>query len=317
MEGLMVNPVVSVVMAVYDPPHGMLDTAIESILSQTFRDFEFLILNDGSRQEATKFHLDQWASQDSRLRVFHEPHRGLTCTLNRGLLLARAEFIARQDADDWSEPVRFSRQVAYLRERSDVVLAGADALLHRADGNPLWRYRLPRNPAQVFSKGNPFVHGSTMYRRDLALAIGGYREEFPCSQDYDFFWRLTEKGGAVNLDEVLYHYRYSSGAISAQRAADQARVHRAAQTLAAARQRGEREDIAAALREAGTESLSDAFRASLKQADHLMLAGDFSAARRAYLKLLKAQPGNGLAWAKIFRLAVFAAIPPAREVSFR
>ncbi len=316
----MVTPAISVVMPVYDPPLAMLDTAIESILSQTFRDFEFLILNDGSRDQQTRLHLDQWASRDTRLCIFHEPHRGLTRTLNHGLTLARGEFVARQDADDWSEPDRFFHQIAYLRAHSEVALAGTDTLLHRADGRPLWRLRLPRTAAELeraFPKGNPFVHGSTMYRRDLALAVGGYREEFPCSQDYDFFWRLTERAGAVNLNEVLYHYRYTGGAVSANRAADQARAHRAARTLAATRQRGEPEDIPSALQTAGDETFSDAFRASLKQADHLMLAGDFRSARAAYLRLLRSHPGSGLAWAKIVRLAVFAAIPPAREASFR
>jgi glycosyltransferase involved in cell wall biosynthesis len=313
-------PAVSVVMPVYDPPVEMLAAAIESILCQTFGDFEFLILDDGSVDQQTRFYLDLSATQDRRVRVFHEPHRGLTPTLNRGLQLARGELIARQDADDWSEPHRFSRQAAYLWEHPEVALAGTDSQLHRANGQLLWRLRLARTPAELslaFQKGNPFVHGSTMYRRELALAIGGYREQFPCSQDYDFFWRLAEAGGAVNLDEVLYHYRYTGGAVSAQRAADQALVQRAARTLAGARQRGETEDLLAALQAAAGETFSGDFQASLKQADHLMLSGDFSGARRAYLRLLRSRPWSGLAWAKIFRLAVFAAIPKAREVSFR
>lgn len=311
---------VSVVMSVYDPPLEMLDTAIESILAQTFTDFEFLILDDGSRAENTRSHLNRWALCDSRIQIFHEPHRGLTRTLNRGLALAEGEFVARQDADDWSEPNRFSRQVAYLDAHPEIALAGTGAHLHRADGRVLWRLRLPHSGeelAQAFSKGNPFVHGSTMFRREQALAIGGYREEFPCSQDYDFFWRLMEAGGAANLDDALYHYRYTGGAVSAQRAADQARVQRAARTLAADRKRGREEDVAAALEAAGRETFSDAFRASLKQADHLMLAGDFRGARTAYLQLLQSHPSSGLAWLKIARLAVFAAIPQAREVCFR
>jgi len=313
-------PAVSVVMPVYDPPVEMLAAAIESILCQTFGDFEFLILDDGSQDQQTRFYLDLSATRDPRVRVFHEPHRGLTPTLNRGLELARGEFIARQDADDWSEPQRFSRQVVYLREHPEVALAGTDSQLHRADGQPLWRLRLARTPGELsraFQKGNPFVHGSAMYRRELALEIGGYREQFPCSQDYDFFWRLAETGGAVNLDEVLYHYRYTGGAVSARRAADQALVERATKNLAGARQRGEREDLLVALKEAAGETFSSRFRASLKQADHQMLAGDFSGAGTAYLRLLRSRPWSGLAWAKIFRLAVFAAIPQVREVSFR
>lgn len=313
-------PLVSVVMPVYDPPLGMLATAIESILTQSFTDFEFLILDDGSKDQQTRFYLDLSATRDERVRVFHEPHRGLTPTLNRGLALARGEFIARQDADDWSEPERFSRQIRYLREHPEVALAGTNSQLHRADGEPLWSLHLPRTQSEIsqaFQQGNPFVHGSTVFRRELALAIGGYREQFPCSQDYDFFWRLAESGGAVNLDEVLYHYRYTGGAVSAQRAADQARFQRAARMLAQARQRGEAEDILGALQAAGDEAPGDYFLASLKQADHLMLAGDFSGARKEYLRLLRSHPASSLAWAKTFRLAVFAAIPKARAATFR
>jgi glycosyltransferase involved in cell wall biosynthesis len=154
-----------------------------------------------------------------------------------------------------------------------------------------------------------------MFRREQALQIGGYREQLPGASDYDFLWRLTESGGAVNLEEVLYHYRYTSGSISARRAADQARIRRVAQVLAATRQRGQPEDIPAALE--GGQSASDAFRAALKQADHFMLAGNFPGARKAYLHLLQSHPWSGLGWAKLFRLAVFVAIPPARESCFR
>lgn len=155
-----------------------------------------------------------------------------------------------------------------------------------------------------------------MYRREKALAIGGYRKQLAGSADYDFLWRLTETGSAVNLDEVLYHYRYASGSVSARGAANQVRSFRAARLLAGARRRGESENIPAALA-AAAESVPDALRAALKQADHFMLAGDLLGARRAYLRLLLANPLSGLAWAKTLRLAVFCAFPPARESCFR
>jgi glycosyltransferase involved in cell wall biosynthesis len=320
MEGDMVNPVVTVLMSVYDPPLEMLHKAVASVLGQTFVDFEFLILNDGSRDEGVRAQLDSWASKDRRVRLFHEPHRGVPGTSNRGLELARGKYIARQDADDWSEPHRLQRQAAFLESHPKIALAGADAYSHLADGTPLWRLRLPHSSAELSRalwRGNPFVHGSTMFRREQALHIGGYREQLPCASDYDFLWRLTDAGGAMSVNEVLYHYRYTSGSISARRAADQACVHRAAQVLAATRRRGEPEDIPAALKVAGGQIASVVFRAALKQADHFMLAGNFRGARRAYLRLLQSRPWSGLAWAKLVRLAVFRAIPPAREGCFR
>ena len=316
----MEDPQVTVLMTVYDPPLFMLDKAIESVCAQTLGEFEFLVLDDGSREEGTRARLDFWAATDPRVRVFHEPHRGVPGTSNRGLELSRGAFIARHDADDWSEPDRLSRQAAFLQNHPEVSLVGTDTESHSADGKPLWRLRLPHTSEELMRAlwtGNPFVHGSTMFRRKLALGIGGYRVQFPCSSDYDFLWRLSEVGEAVNLDEVLYHYRYTSGSISAQRAADQSRSHRAASKLALARLRGEAEDIDQALAEAEAETKFEAFRARLKQADHRMLAGDFSGAKKAYLDVLRSRPGSGLAWAKILRLAVFCAIPEAREVCFR
>lgn len=314
----MVNPVVTVLMSVYDPPVDMLDRSVGSVLNQTFSEFELLILDDGSRDEVVRARLDFWASEDPRVRLYHEPHRGVPATSNRGMAMARGEYIARHDADDWSEAERLERQASFLAQHPEVTLVSADTESHTAGGEPLWRLRLPhssRELARALWKGNPFVHGSTMFRRSTAVAIGGYREAFPCSSDYDFLWRLTEAGRAVNLDEVLYHYRYTGGSISARRAADQARVFRAAQTLAKARRRGEAEDVCAALEASGAET--GAFRALLKQADHLMLAGDFAGAQRAYLDVLRSRPWSGLAWAKMFRLGVFSTIPAAREVCFR
>jgi glycosyltransferase involved in cell wall biosynthesis len=320
MESDVVNPRVTVLMPVYDPPLDMLHASISSVLGQTFEDFEFLILNDGGRDEQVRTQLEFWASQDSRVRLFHEPHRGVPGTSNRGLELARGEYIARQDADDWSEPHRLAQQTAFLNAHPRIALAGSDAYLHAADGTPLWRQRKPHTPLEVSRalwRGNAFVHGSTLFRRAGALQVGGYREQLPYASDYDFLWRLTDAGEAMNLDEVLYHYRYTRGSISARKAADQARVSRAARILAATRRRGEAEDIEAALAAAGKRASTDTFRASLRQADHFMLAGDFLGARGAYLRLVHAQPWSGTAWAKLFRLKVFATIPWAREVSFR
>jgi hypothetical protein len=158
-----------------------------------------------------------------------------------------------------------------------------------------------------------------MFRAATGRALGGYREEFPCSQDYDFFWRLTEAGGAANLAQPLYHYRYASGAVSAGRAEEQARAHRAARKLAEARRGGQPENVAQALADAAREIAAGpgAFRAALKQADHRMLAGDYRGACHAYRHLLAQNPSSALAWGKLLRWAVFTALPPAREACFR
>jgi glycosyltransferase involved in cell wall biosynthesis len=311
----------TVLMAVRDTPPEMLREAIESICRQTLREFEFLIFDDGSERSETCAELQRQADHDSRIRLVRGAPRGLTATLNHGLALAAGELIARQDADDWSEPDRLEQQAGFLALHPQIALCGSNAWTHRHDGHPLWATRLPEDAAAIRKalwKGNPFVHGGTLFRAGVARRLGGYREEFRCAQDYDFFWRLSEAGGAANLPEPLYHYRYSAGAVGARRAAEQARAYRAAQILAEARRAGVMEDVGRALERAGCE-LEEAgpLRTSLKQIDHRLLAGDFGGAGRAYAALLTAHPASRLAWGKLLRWAVFAAVPQVREWCFR
>jgi Glycosyl transferase family 2 len=318
MEGVMVT----VLMAVRDTPSGMLGEALASIRQQTLREFEFLILDDGSRQADTLAELEKQAAADSRIRLVRGEAKGLTPTLNRGLALARCGLIARQDADDWSEPQRLERQAAFLGEHPEVGLCGTNAWTHRCDGRPLWVTRLPEEAAAVRAalwRGNPFTHGSAMFRRDAARAVGGYREAFPCSQDYDFFWRLSDASNGVNLGEPLYHYRYGGGTVSVRRAAEQALAHRAAQLLAEARRMGVVEDVAGSLARAAKEiQKGDApLRVALKQIDHRMLAGELGAAGRAYAELLAEHPASCLAWGKLLRWAVFSGAPAARMWCFQ
>ena len=317
----MPKPAVTVLMAVYDPPLKMLDQALESILCQTFTDFEFLIIDDGSRSPVVRGFLAQRVKYDARIRIAGEPHRGLTGSLNCGLTLARGTWIARQDADDWSEPARLECQMEYMETHPGTAVLGTGVWTHQQDGRPLWPLRLPTAHADILDRlphGNPFVHGSVMFPRALAVSAGGYREEFRCSQDYDFLWRLAEQGNAANLAEPLYHYRYTRGSVSASRAAEQARAHGAIQCLAVARQRGEPEDVAGALAAALASARDEhSSVALLKQADHLMLAGEYRHAWIAYSSLLGSHPHNLLAWAKLARMGVFSAFPRLREACFR
>ncbi|HEV2198914.1 MAG TPA: glycosyltransferase [Bryobacteraceae bacterium] len=315
-------PAVTVLMSVRDAPVEMLDGAVASVLGQTFTDFEFLILDDGSRAGACRDALERHAQSDARIRLRHEPARGLTKTLNLGLAGAAGRYIAREDADDWSEPDRLARQVEFLDHHPEIAVCGTNAWMHQENGAPLWATRLPEQGAEIaraLERGNPFVHGATMFRAHAARAVGGYCERFACSQDYDFFWRLADAGGAVNLAAPLYHYRFRRGAVSEQRAAEQARVHRATRALAGARRVGADADIGGALEEADRHMRVPRERlgALLKQADHRLLAGDYAGAARAYRSLLGRHPANALAWGKLIRWLVFLTAPRARRLCFR
>jgi glycosyltransferase involved in cell wall biosynthesis len=309
-------------MAVYRTPLALLDEAVSSILGQTHRDFEFLIVDDGSGQEWLTARLEDYARRDARVVLVREPHRGLTASLNRGLELATGEWIARQDADDWSAPRRLERQLAFAAAHPEVALVGSDAWTHQEDGSRLWRVRMPRTRPEIlaaFPRGNPFIHGAVMFRHSAAVAEAGYREVFRCSQDYDLFWRMAENHGAANLAEPLYHYRYTGGSVSAGRAAEQLAAHLAIRELAQVRGRGGVEDPPAALVRARerVEIGRGIERALLKQADHRMLAGDYRGAARAYAGLLRSHPWNPLAWGKIMRLGVIQAAPFLREACGR
>jgi glycosyltransferase involved in cell wall biosynthesis len=313
---------VTVLMAVRDTPVALLRQAIESIRGQSWRDFEFLILDDGSRNRETLGELERQRAADPRIRWRTGAPAGLTKALARGLALATRELVARQDADDWSDPERLELQVAFLRAHPRWALCGSNAWTHRHDGRRLWPTRLPETADEIetaFWRQNPFVHGATMFRAAAARAVGGYREEFLCGQDYDFFWRLADAYGAANLPQPLYHYRYSRCAVSAQRAVEQARAWRAAQILAAARRDAIPEDVARALAlaEETVQTRREGLRAALKQADHRLLAGDTWGAGRSYGALLASHPGNLRTWGKLARWALFSSLPASREMCFR
>ena len=119
--------------------------AVESILAQTYTDFEFLIIDDGSTDRTLKV-LKQYAARDPRIHLVSRPNRGLVATLNEGLALARAEFIARMDADDIALPHRFERQIAYMREHPDIICVGSAVMTMDQAGRDLIESGFPAGP---------------------------------------------------------------------------------------------------------------------------------------------------------------------------
>ncbi len=187
-------PLISVVMPVYNAEHYV-GGAIESILTQTLADFEFLILDDGSTDRTPEI-LKRYAERDPRIHLVSRPNRGLVPTLNEGLALARGEFIARMDADDLALPQRFERQVAYLREHPEVLCMGGAAMEIDAAGRDLVVTRNPPDDETIqeflVTGHNRLFHPTVMMRREPVLAVGGYREEMKVGQDLDLWLRLGE-----------------------------------------------------------------------------------------------------------------------------
>lgn len=205
-------PKISIVMAVYN---GMpfLPQAIESVLAQTFSNFEFIIVNDCSTDQSRAC-IEGY--DDERIRLINlEENGGQTAALNRGLQSARAPYIARQDADDRSKPERLARQVDFLESHPDYWLVGTSADLiderNRVSGISSQPETDEAIRAQFDAHSNAFYHGSVMFRRDVLEAVGLYREGFRTSQDYDYWVRISEHGKVCNLQSALYQYRLHEG----------------------------------------------------------------------------------------------------------
>ena len=202
-------PEVTVLMPVYNAGR-FLRAAIDSILTQTFENYEFLIINDAStdmsRSVITSY-------RDERIRlVDNERNLGLTGTLNKGLRLASGEIIARHDADDIAHPRRLEEQLQFLRQHSDVVLVGSQSWVIDEDGNYrgiiLSKCCEERSIRWDLLFDNSFIHSAVMFRKDAIFnKLGGYDESFVFCQDYELWSRVASGYRLCNLPARLMLYR--------------------------------------------------------------------------------------------------------------
>lgn len=212
------QPRVTVLMAVYNGA-AYLRQAIDSIVAQTFHDFEFLIINDGSTDDSRAI-LESY--DDPRIRILdnHE-NIGLTRSLNRGLAAARGELIARQDADDVSHPNRIEKQVAFMDAHLHIALLGTQARYITEQGKRRfsrmwWKATTPAGIRFQLLFDSPFFHTAVVFRRRIVLQrLGGYDETFATSQDFDLWSRLLASFHATNLRDILVDHRSHPGAASA------------------------------------------------------------------------------------------------------
>ena len=212
-------PLISVVMSVYNGQR-YLDQAVRSILAQTLEDFEFLAVDDGSRDSSLRI-LKQWERKDSRVKALACPHRGIVPAVNEGLTAAQGEFIARMDSDDVAMPNRFQLQIDRMRHDEDVVLVGGAYELIDSAGRLLRRMYTPLDnetiQKQMLAGTPPINQPLVMIRRNAIDQVGMYKPEFEASEDVDLFLRLGEIGRLVCLPQILQQYRIHSGSISEQK----------------------------------------------------------------------------------------------------
>ncbi len=199
-------------MAVYNC-EDFLAAAIESILAQTFSDFEFIIVDDGSQDRSPQI-VREYMNRDGRIRFIQlERNQGPAAARNRGIAAAMGEFVAGMDSDDVSLPERLRKQVEFLHSAPDIGAVGAHAKVVDADLQLLFHRKPPRRHAHLmlyqFIEGYPFICSSLMYRRPLLLAIGGYDESmgYHTGEDMDMILRLMGRTRFANIAESLYLYR--------------------------------------------------------------------------------------------------------------
>jgi cellulose synthase/poly-beta-1,6-N-acetylglucosamine synthase-like glycosyltransferase len=216
----MTSPRVSVVLSVRNGAAD-LPKAIDTILTQTFTDFELIAINNGS-SDGTATVLDRM--RDPRLRVFHQDDMGLAAALNRGIALARGQYIARQDHDDWAKPTRLEKQVAFLDANPDCALVGTRAEIWVGDRKTMRVHDHPTgNAALQFELlfDNPFVHSSILLRKSALDVVGGYSVD-PARQppeDYELWSRIARRFRVANLPERLTIYREVPNSMSRERSA--------------------------------------------------------------------------------------------------
>ena len=206
----MVGPRVTVLMPVYNAER-FLREAIDSILDQSFKHFEFLIIDDGSTDASAEIITSY---RDSRIRfVRNGKNLGITPTLNKGIALASSELIARMDADDISHPQRLQKQFGYMKRNPDCALLSTWARVVTEDRKLI---RLERYRSNFYYYNLTFecwmYHPTIMFRKSAVEQVGMY--SMPYSEDYDLFWKMSVRFPIANLAEPLVDYRVTATSLN-------------------------------------------------------------------------------------------------------
>lgn len=219
-------PRVSVIMSVYKEPIEWLKQSIDSILNQSFKDFEFIIVNDCPDREENSIVLNDFAKKNPRIVIIsNDENSGLTKSLNKALSMAKGEYIARMDADDISMPQRFDRQVTYLDGHPNISAVGSWIVYIDESGKQVSnvvKYDTdPRWVKAQFLQNSQLCHPSAMFRRIVKDHVVRYDESVRYAQDYALWVSILPYGDIANIPEVLLNYRTSSKQITSNKRDEQ------------------------------------------------------------------------------------------------
>jgi glycosyltransferase involved in cell wall biosynthesis len=206
---------VSVIITVFNGERYIAQS-IESILNQTFRNFELIVINDGSTDQTLDI-----LQKYKRLKVISQPNKGISKSVNIGLKAAQGKYIARFDADDICYPKRLAKQVAFLEQNPEIGLVGSFATIIDSRGNKWGCQKMPISDKEIRWVSlfkSPFIQPSMMIRRsEISNLIEVYDPNFIVAEDYDLWIRLLENTKAANIPEPLIYYRVHSESISDQK----------------------------------------------------------------------------------------------------
>lgn len=204
------SPTVSIILPTYNRI-TLLKRAVQSIFEQSFSDYELIIINDAST-DGTRIFLDELAKKDARTHPVHHERNyypDISRTLNEGLALARGNYIARLDDDDyWCDPDKLKKQAAFLGAYSDCVIVGGGTVVIDENDKERFRYLKLENDTAIRAKAlfsNPLTHSTVMFRRDAALDAGGYGD-FKNTEDWDLWLRMGMRGKLYNFQEYFVRY---------------------------------------------------------------------------------------------------------------
>lgn len=209
-KNLVVNPTISVVMPVYNSGQ-FLNQAIESILDQTYTDYEFIIINDGSTDDTESLILSY---SDSRIKYFkNSANLGIVASLNKGIELASGKFLARMDADDVSLRERFEKQLHFMESNPEIAACGSQAFYINIMGTKIGQSSLPVQDDDIKARllfRNTFIHPSTFFRTKIVKEIG-YNPDYHYAEDYYLLAQISRKHSVGNLCDPLLLYRIHDG----------------------------------------------------------------------------------------------------------
>lgn len=210
------KPEVSVLMSCFNAKRWLAE-AIESVLAQTFKNYEFIIINDGSTDNTWDI-IQQYASIDSRIVPISKKNTGLADSLNKGILKARGRWIARLDADDLCEPTRLEEQVAFSQQNKKIVLLGTGFTEIDETGRKIKTHFYPKEHDTLVrnleTSKRFFPHSSAFYRVDIAKSIGGYNKRITRAEDKKFWLDFTLRGKIACLRTPLVLVRKHSNQVS-------------------------------------------------------------------------------------------------------